>query len=307
MKNIVLVLFLLSPALTGKAQMNFYHPFPDSNAVWGMVSGCTDVSCGDWKYIQDYYVGDTLIGSFSYKKIHEELLLMTAGNCCSVPETAGPGYLREDTAGRKVYWRTASMSSDSLLYDFTLNPGDTLKGYFNNYGMGPWVVQSVDSILVGSTFRKRINFDTTENSFYFSIIEGIGSTTGLTALYWGHFERGISLQCFSVNGIIQYTSLTNPDTIACGTLPESLNENTLNKHSVFVYPNPAQNIITVEAQPELYPVHIVVCSTQGALVMEKQVQQDDCTIDISTFPSGIYFLQENTINGPPTVIKVIKQ
>ncbi|MGD9494396.1 MAG: T9SS type A sorting domain-containing protein [Bacteroidales bacterium] len=289
-KSLLIVLFLL-PALTGKAQTSVYHHFPDSNAVWGMVSVCMETSCGDWEYIQDYYDGDTVIGAYLYKKINEEVLMVTSGSCCQVPGTVGPVFIREDTVARKVYFRTALITSDSLLYDFTLNIGDTLKGFFGDYGMGLWTVQSVDSVLVGDTYRKRINFDTSETIFYFSIIEGVGSTTGLTALYWGHFEMGTSLQCFSVNGDIKYTYSLNPDTIACGTLPVNLFESVLNDLTVYVFPNPAQDVISIKSGLEPFPLFVSIFSFQGKFILEKQVQPDECEIDIATLPPGIYFIE----------------
>jgi hypothetical protein len=256
MKKLLLLLVFISPFFS-KAQTNVYHPFPDSNAVWGMIGGCIDGFCGDWGYFKDYYDGDTIIDGFAYKKIYSEGIQMTGGSCCPYPGTAGTGYLREDTLARKVYWRTQWMNTDTLLYDFTLNIGDTLRGYLEYCGSGvPVTVQSIDSIFINTSFRKRINFDTSDFCMYYSIIEGIGSTTGLTGCYFGHFETGIYLNCFSINDTIMYVAPCNGDTVPCGALPSGIVALD-SKIKISITPNPTHNSFTItspfqNARVEIY-------------------------------------------------------
>ncbi len=264
-----------------KAQFNVYHPFPDSNAVWGMGAGCIDNNCGTAEYVQDAYAGDTLIDGFTYKRIEHEVLV-TAGGCCFPPEGMGMGFLREDVSARKVYWRSPWITSDTLLYNFNLNTGDTLDGYFGYCNQG-WTVQSVDSILVGSSYRKRINFDTSETCGPFSFIEGVGSNIGLTICYYGHFEMGARLECFSVGGDILYTApCGNPDLVACGKLPVNIPGVPNTWKELAATPNPSSGHYTLSAI--VPPFTISVYSATG-----KQVWQGSGnTIDLSTQPPGVY-------------------
>jgi hypothetical protein len=145
------VLFLSPQA---KAQFNVYHPFPDSNAVWGMESGCLDNQCGDAAYIQNYYAGVTLMDAYVYKRVQEIYVLTSNNGCCYPPTDLGSFYMREDTANRIVYCREENMDEDVVLYDFSLLVGDTLTGYMGTCDM-TWTVQSIDSILIGTYYRKK--------------------------------------------------------------------------------------------------------------------------------------------------------
>lgn len=177
------------------AQFNVYHPFPESGAVWGMNTGCREVSCGDWGYIQNYYTGDTLIHGYEYKRVHTTYVPMTSNGCCSPPRWELPTNIREDTTARRVYLRLDGMDSDTLLYDFAVQIGGTLRGYLGNCNL--FTVESIDSVLVGSSFRKRINFTSYFGDCHdLSIIEGIGSTKGLIECVVPSFQEGIGLLCF---------------------------------------------------------------------------------------------------------------
>jgi hypothetical protein len=139
-----------------KAQFNVYHPFPDSGAVWGMATGCREASCGDGGYIQSYYSGDTIIDGFEYRRVLTTYVPMTSNGCCSPPRLELPVSIREDTTAKRVYVRFDGMDSDTLLYDFSLQIGDTLGGFLGNCNF--FAVESIDSVIVGPSFRKRINF-----------------------------------------------------------------------------------------------------------------------------------------------------
>lgn len=210
------------------AQFNVYHPFPDSNAVWGMMAWCSDWNCGTYRYVQYYMAGDTVIDGTAYKIIDQSVSIWYGGGCtCQVPEDLGEGYLREDTAARKVYWRIPGSDTDALLYDFTLEPGDTLNGLAGNTDMcGSFVftVQSIDSILMGSSYRKRINFFA-DPCNPFSIIEGVGSTAGLTACYIpAPASAGIQLHCATVGNSVLYTGPCAPSLLTCGELETGVHE-----------------------------------------------------------------------------------
>jgi hypothetical protein len=281
--------------LSTKAQFNVYHPFPDSNAVWGMNAGCMDTNCGTGEYIRDSYAGDTLIDGFTYKRIEHEVLV-TAGGCCYPPEGMGIGFLREDVNARKVYWRWPGEPSDTLLYNFNLDIGDTLDGYFG-YCNQNWTVQSIDSALVGSNYRKRINFDTSETCGQFSFIEGIGSTIGLTICYYGHFEMGAGLACFSVDGDIFYTApCGNPDLVPCGELPINVLERSFNKRSrLAAFPNPSSGHFTVNGVRSPFAISVYSSTDQQVW------QSSGITIDLTAQPPGVYTAVVTTMQGRQAV------
>ena len=268
------------------AQTSMYHPFPDSNAVWGMISGswmCPDV------YIQDYYAGDTLIGLYSYKIIMQA----ATDTICDTPPGLGAGFLRDDTAAHKVYWRIPGMATDTLLYDFTLEVGDTLRGLYANTGLcadGVVTVHSVDSIMVGTNYRKRINFSW-DPCFGPSIIEGIGSTTGLTFCTFMYKSFGTILTCFMVNGELLYTQPCGAPILApCENLPLGMPAIVRSgEPDVAATPNPSTGLFYLGQAT----AQISVYNAQGKLLF----QQHGNEVDLSTYPPGVYPAVVQTAKG----------
>ncbi len=295
---LVLVSVLLGNS-QAKAQFNVYHPFPDSNAVWGMGAGCIDGNCGTGEYIRDSYSGDTLIDGFTYKRIEHEVLV-TAGGCCYPPEGLGMGFLREDVSARKVYWRWPGESSDTLLYDFNLDVGDTINGLFR-FPSNDWIVVSVDSVIVDSNYRRRINFDTSDvyQCMRFSFIEGVGSTAGLTNEYYGPGEMGSILECFSVGGEVRYTEPCNPDTVACGELPVNVQSFFNKRTELAVSPNPSSGQFTINGI--IKPTTVFVYSSTGQPVW----QGSGNTIDLTAQPPGVYTAVIATERGRQAVRLVV--
>ena len=284
------VLFL---APQTKAQFNVYHPFPDSNAVWGMSAGCNiDWGCFSSQYIQNFLDGDTVIDGLNYRIVHEATSAVS-GSCCGVESDLGAGYLRDDTIAHKVYWRIPGMDSDSLLYDFTLEVGDTLRGLYGNTGLcaeGVVTVHSIDSIMVGPSFHRKINFYW-DACFGPSIIEGIGSTTGLTFCTFMNKSFGTVLTCFMVDGELLYTAPCGaPDLTACGELPLGIAANGQSrKPDIAASPNPSTGIFTISQEAE----QVSVYTAQGRLLF----RQHGKDVDLSAYPPGLYHAVVRTAQG----------
>lgn len=153
-----------------------YYPIVDNNEkIWKSVSlyggDTTSYSIDSVRF-----VCDTLINSRVYKKILEY-----TKRYISYPPHMGWGYfheyffLREDST-KKVFI-IAPNGSENLLYDFNLNVNDTFYYYNDIYCV--CVVHTIDSVMIGSNYRKRIILYYPED--YDSIpdiwIEGIGSIT----------------------------------------------------------------------------------------------------------------------------------
>jgi len=292
------------------AQFNVYHPFPDSGAVWGMSTGCLGGQCGDWGYIQNYMAGDTMINGNYYKKIQETYLAMTNNGCCLPPFIPGQGYLREDTAARKVYWRNMQWDVDSLLYDFTLDVGDTLMGYLASCSPTTHIVVSIDSMLVGPNYRRKINFDTTSACIHYYIIEGVGSSVGFTACRSDIFlEEGISLKCFTVGGDLLYSApCDTSDLVPCGVLPNSVGDATLFlRNGVRVSPNPASIQVKVELDQENIPALISIFDMFGNELMREPATAEQVMIDVSWLAAGTYLIRLNGGDGTLSFGKIIKQ
>src|ERR1043165_7822175 len=178
-KNLLLLFFVVS--ISAKAQTSVYHPFPDSGAVWIMnyQHWCTNSSIGclyscnsNYQYRQD---GDTLISGNIYTKVFKDSYLQRCS--CIVISPPNPwstpsciqypfdsyyfGGIRNDSVNKKVYFIQDANYPERILYDFNLNVGDTLTGVFCNNKP----VVKIDSVLVGSDYRKCYWLDTVNLSF----------------------------------------------------------------------------------------------------------------------------------------------
>ncbi|HEX7413365.1 MAG TPA: hypothetical protein VF411_04905, partial [Bacteroidia bacterium] len=247
-KHILLILTFLFVFKIGQGQTNVYHPFPDSNAVWNETSWYYNNGLPPPIYNPNivFLAGDTVISTIHYKKLLSSgyrYATVTSNSCC-VYYNAYAGAIRQDTIHKKVYYRNYSSTSvDTLLYDFNLNVGDTLpKSYINNYLIVSNFVSSIDSILIGTSYRKQYHISVRGggNSNYVSLIEGIGSTFGLTYPLYPPLENGYNLNCFSQNNVTLYPNSSGSCSLALGIKEQ--------KESAFtfsIYPNPSSGNISI--------------------------------------------------------------
>ncbi|MEO8759789.1 MAG: T9SS type A sorting domain-containing protein [Bacteroidia bacterium] len=297
MKKLLFLIILFFTLLT-KAQTSAYHPMPDTNAVWnGSYWSLTGppyqaVSTPNIKFL----AGDTIINDTTYKKI-----------CSSGYETIGNpnsnggyftnsymGAIRQDIANKKMYY-FAYNGIDKLLYDFNLHLGDTLPYSYNNPPHFNYV-SSIDSVLIGTDYRKQFHISkiggtfASQDSNYVSLIEGIGSTYGLLDEIIPPFEGGSGLCSFSQNNVLLYTN--NQTTAYCDA---TLGIKEVNHSTAFtIYPNPASNNITISSDKELET--ITIYNTLGEVVFQTKNKNIQQQIDISTLTDGIYFVN-SSVNG----------
>ena len=239
--KILLLLNMTLLALFANGQTSVYHSFPDRNTVWNFHFQlyCFANGTGD-KYYLITFSGDTLINSQTYHKLTTPFVQsFSSGTCGGIP-TGYKGAIRQDTAGKKVFYISPTDTTEQLLYDFTMQVGDTVRGYIESFAFPPDIVQSIDSVLVGSTYRKRWNIN---NCYNIQFIEGIGSTYGL-------FERSpgcitdhedYSLTCFHQNGQTLY-----PDTTTNCQLITSINSIDNYSNQFKVFPNPSNGSFTID-------------------------------------------------------------
>jgi hypothetical protein len=206
------IVFCLLDYHSSVAQVNVYHPFPDSNAVWCDSVGLNQAHtfyCGILNYT---LAGDTIVNGIIYHQLNKQEQSFLVNNSWCYPNMPNPfdkgyvGAIRQDVVHRKVYFLAPSSKVDSLLYDFSLNVGDTLRTYIAQVCLSPVIVTSIDSVLIGSNYRKRWTINESGCMTMGEIIEGIGSTFGLLYIMvsYGSNAEGAgeavsNLYCFSQN------------------------------------------------------------------------------------------------------------
>lgn len=267
-----------------------YFPLVEENKVWSELmieySFVWDSVYHTYKF---KISGDTIIDQMSYKKVYKQDLhygfdwyFYTA--------------FREDLDGKVYMWD----EEEWLLYDFSAEQGDTV--YSGWYVPCANRVEAVDSVLVGSGYRKRmymrwLGVDWDHNEVW---IEGIGSNFGLVMAGLGP-TVGLayrSLCVHDLNGLLYM----NPNYSSCEMTNVSVAGS--EQMSLSVYPNPASDLIILkggqerEYEYDLYDV-------RGQLIIDGNIQAGNC-IDISSCNKGLYFLNLKTRNQQK-IIKLIKQ
>ncbi|MBQ1761227.1 MAG: hypothetical protein IIZ94_16270, partial [Prevotella sp.] len=184
---IAVIALMMMGGMTMKAQD--YHPIVEEGKQWNVLfSYPWNPPEPPHRYTDIYKIeGDTLLDGVSYKVMYttrnEDL---TDWNCW--------GFLRE-TEDRQVFSRRPSTSDEQLLYDFSMQVGDTIFMY-EDY----MVVVEIGEVLVGDEPRQQIvleyPFGETE-----TWIEGIGSLYGIIDS-GSHFLVGGStdLLCYYEDG-----------------------------------------------------------------------------------------------------------
>lgn len=272
-----LLLIAVSLSLTvAYGQTNVYHPFPDSNALW--QRHCFHTVTGNSSTCQYNVTGeDTLIGAYIYKKIFRETDFVYA--------------FRQDIAAKKVFAATLFSSPpwmDYLLYDFSLAVGDTFSARPLANCDSNSIVTSIDSLLIGSSYRKRINLVDGTNGVPVSIIEGIGSTAG--PVEWSCFEVG----CYLCKYEDDSTSFIYNNCSLVG-----INEETdrISKYSILS--NPFSTQTTFQFEEHLINACLTVYNSVGKKVVQiKDINGQTITLNRDNLPSGLYFVRLTEENNP---------
>jgi hypothetical protein len=301
MKKLLFVIATLL-SLAAKSQTTLYYPFPDTSAFWTVQdwaccwTDCPSPPLGN-PVIDDYNFsyflqGDTVIATNTYHKVYKSP--GTAHEHCAIAGTLNnwwiltaeyAGAYRQDTTLKQIYFIYPSFSQEQLLYDFSLNVGDTLSNC---------VVSTIDSILIGTNYRKQFHFMGSQ----YSMIEGIGSTAGLLEPFIP-FESGGTLTCFSQNGATLY-----PDTITACYIVTRVNE-IKNLRSFSISPNPFHTFAILQVTSEFLNSELVIYNTLGNIVRQQIINEGSIQICRNELCSGFYFFKIISDKGYTASGKVI--
>jgi len=297
MKNLYLfsIVFLLS----FNSYSQSYTPFPDSGAVWvNSYYGESDDYIGVFMWelynVWNYCVNgnDTLINSINYIKLE----------ICVTDEYYGA--LRDDNG--KVYFVPVDSTNEFLIYDFTVEEGDIIpevwyKVDFSSeiYSVGTNIlVSNIDSILIGSEYRKTVylDLDYADGSFW---IEGIGNSKGLLRGLWENLNLSsfhLDIECMSVNDTTYYPHYAQKKCFIGLDIEEKEEMN------VEIYPNPiTDGFVKISFTNINEPLNYYITNLNGQIVSEGFVTNQAIELDL---PSGFYLLNINTQKSK-TVKKII--
>ncbi len=299
MKNILAVIFLIEGiSMQAMAQTNTYHPFPEDSATW-----CA-AQCGlqgnAFNQVTDQLNGKVLInGNWYSRMLHYERSCYGASMCyCAQLNGAGTTtyYIRQDTAQKKVWIYVPSTNSDTIFLDFNLNVGDTIDGskayWAQLFNLGDLiVVNSIDSVLIGTQYRTRYNY--LYQGFPNSMIEGIGPDHGFfyeANIGYDHVQ-GLSL--FTQNNQIFYPYYS-PDTIGmwqhCYDFTAGIEEP--NQIAYSISPNPSPGKFTIRFAQYLSKGSIEIYSAIGKKVWNENIYNElKKEVHLKNISNGIYFVK----------------
>lgn len=199
--NLLFLLLLSSVFLHGQE----YLPILEENRVWSIM------------HEKHALLGDTMINETTYKKLfyHSYIEEFTPDSLQYIAA------MREDSLNEKVYFIWKNHEDEVLLYDFSLEVGNTfevnspflglgeptyIEDYFNQRILE---VAQISETVIGGEARKTIHLTRYEDpSFGEYWIEGIGSSVGL--IYAGYFSDPIMdapypfLLCVHEDSILMY-------------------------------------------------------------------------------------------------------
>ncbi len=257
--------------------------FMNDSAEWKVdysyIPGLYDCYNCEYKY---YFSGDTIINSTLYKKLRRSTL--EQGYIFTDEYEGG---LRQDSISKKVWFVGGYLPVEELLYDYSLDLGDTISSKLGN----DWVIFSVDSVLVGNEFHKRMNYGIGFEDTL-SLIEGVGSSNGLLQnLADNTFESYAYLTCFTVSGNLLYTANQQMlDDKGCDVSdPLEVPINYVSKQ-ISVFPNPAHDNIKVISN-----YHIEDITVQSLSAMEINTYTNiSGEINVSNLTKGCYLMKVKT-------------
>jgi hypothetical protein len=229
-------------------------------------------------YISEYAVtgGDTVINGKSYTSI--KITYVDLPGIFNNPWFSGTyfKYIRYDSLADKVY--KFETGQDRLLYDYTLNLGDTLVQDF--------ILTTIDTFTVSLGVKKRYIF---QNTFGLQIIwlKGIGNISDPfspeTLLY-----PNAALICYHEQGLLIYENLIFPGM-------QCLSYNEISKvdfkRNLLIFPNPVTFELKISfPENDKAEKEVSIYDLTGRLVIFKKSDNEDININTESILNGAYIV-----------------
>jgi hypothetical protein len=271
-------------------QQNTYRNLIQEGKIWSNT--IIPSMPGEYRSYWIKFEEDTLINDLNYKKV------MRADDSMHSEWHLG-GFIREDNANQKVYLYNSYSQKEMLLYDFSLEQGDSILSW------GGYQYVKVDTVIYepfgnSTDSLKQICFFGSCSSR--SWIEGIGSLSGILEGLEITVGGTPELVCYYENNNLIYH---NPDFETC--FPEGIVVSASmpdNKKNIEIFPNPARDKITLVSLPEHSIKEIWLYSITGTcLYSNTNVGSNLYKIQTGHFPAGSYILRVS--NGIEVVTQKI--
>ncbi|MFZ4520806.1 MAG: T9SS type A sorting domain-containing protein [Bacteroidales bacterium] len=281
MKTITLIFLGIYIYASGFGQG--YIPTVGNDKNWNVL--CV-VSCvpfdSTYSTISYNMSGDTVFSTGTYQKIFSSQGALPGRNLYC--------FMRED-ASHKVWMKRSSAEPDQLMYDYSVQPGDSIVAGISQVYM---YVDSVTQVTINGTSRQKFWLSCKVVPGYKETwTEGVGSSRGIiysgSAVVVGGWYWFL---CLSEPGQLTYM---NPDFNSCDLIsgvPEQKSS------AIFVYPNPAHARLKFELPGTIFLQSIHLTDISG--LFSREYSPGSSSIDLSGLPSGIYLLKLAWASGETT-------
>lgn len=287
MKNVKLNYFLLVVSLSWSYAFGQLF-VPDSSTwhtyyVWIGTNG-PGLQYTSHNNIFSQITGDTIVGTDTLQTVSTERVLGEPN-----PTTINYyGYLFNDS---NIVYYGEDTDSMEILYDFNLNPGDSVimkVGYGIHWGIDTVKVLSVDTITLNGLDRKRINFEAFSyycvqiGNYVFSDpgmiwVEGVGDVVyGLDLSGNGYnFIADWTLVCFT-EGLVETYGDCNLGLAGNEFMDAAL------------YPNPASDMLNVTLSHALSG-SLSMYDSNGKLVLSNVLFSGKNQLSLENLEPGLYY------------------
>ena len=303
--SLIFILFLFY----GNSQT--YYPTGTDSTSFYISCVATDVTPPYTYWVEQFtYSGDTIIKGKTYVKCYNNYnQLDTNYNVISLSFNYTYLFAVRDSA-KQVFFMLNNDSVERMLFDFSINVGDTMNHYPDINASSPIisVLTSIDSFLVRypiSHYRKRYNY-----SGQFGVSSNF--IEGLEFRFLGYPINPIRTSSCELTCIQQESDFIYKlcDTCDCYSILDKhrkliIEENSLEE--IIVYPNPFSDIINVDFKTNKTDGLIKLFGISGRKILEKKINQDkSININLSKLPSGVYIVSLET-NGEMRFAKIVKE
>ncbi|MHC1776388.1 MAG: T9SS type A sorting domain-containing protein [Lentimicrobium sp.] len=291
MKSTLLIIATLLMSSMCFSQMNYPIPM-DSTSEWReYVSAWSGGS--NYSTSSDYRVfvaGDTTIGNNVYTRLLSSGLhsFHDQGITHSTPyENEFFAFIRTDSACTYTFFD----GQEQLLYDFSLQVGDTLPMTVINWSPTV-IITSIDTVLVAGKYLKKFNLaeDPVNGNLAATwYMEGIGNENGLIGPMSLMLDFGSIFDCYAENHLQAF-----PEETTC-ILSVDVAENPVSDGKTLIYPNPSNGFVTVSLNAgHEKDLNLKICGVSGNVILAETWQlkpgMNQQTFNISGTAPGIYFL-----------------
>lgn len=290
--SLIWVVFFIT-FLSNIAYSQIGNTIVDTNSVWSINNQISSPTPPTSYYI--HLKGDTIIDSKQYTKVWNN------NDLSLTDDMELYGLIREENQKTYIRYNYNGLSGENLLYDFSLNIGDSVLLYQIDTIYFYWfTVTNVDSIEINNEMHKRIILS---GNFYTDItwVEKIGCLD--RGLFYSPmiFLCGVreDLLCYYYYNSCLYT---NPNFNYCTV---GLDNPLKTESKTIIYPNPVKDYLNIDSEEMISNIEIL--DIEGRLLISKEnINNINYSTNLDSLSKGVYILKIIYKNGKIGSYKLLK-